>query len=129
MFISDFISVLTAPVTYYHSCEAPQPLRRFFGLRRVKASRLRAAGLDVPRSAVDSRGYCWPRLTTIPMGFSPAPGLSQGAHESILYGEKGEGSEKARSMPAVLDPAARWSSESVPELDSEAATTPHARCG
>ena len=60
------------------------------------------------------------------MGFSPAPGLSQGAHESILYGEKGEGSEKARSMPAVLDPAARWSSESVPELDSEAATTPHA---
>ena len=43
---------------YYHSCEAPQPLRRFFGLRRVKASRLRAAGLDVPRSAVDSRGYC-----------------------------------------------------------------------
>ena len=111
---------------YYHSCEAPQPLRRFFGLRRVKASRLRAAGLDVPRSAVDSRGYCWPRLTTIPMGFSPAPGLSQGAHESILYGEKGEGSEKARSMPAVLDPAARWSSESVPELDSEAATTPHA---
>jgi hypothetical protein len=60
------------------------------------------------------------------MGFSPAPGLSQGGHESILYGEKGEGSAKARSLEPVLDPAARWSSESVPELDSAAAASPHA---
>ena len=43
---------------YYHSCEAPQPLRRFFGLRRVRASHLRAAGLVVPRSCVDACGYC-----------------------------------------------------------------------
>ena len=87
---------------YYHSCEAPQPLRRFFGLRRVRASHLRAAGLVVPRSCVDARGYCWPRLRTIPMGFSPAPGLSQGGHESILYGEKGEGSAKARSRGTMV---------------------------
>ena len=60
------------------------------------------------------------------MEFSPAPGLSQGGHESILYGEKGEGSAKARSLEPVLDPAARWSSESVAELDSAAAASPHA---
>ena len=29
-------------------------------------------------------------------------------------------------MRPVLDPAARWSSEAVPELDSEAASSPHA---
>ena len=111
---------------YYHACDAPRPLRRFFGLRRVKASHLRAAGVSVPSSLVDSRGYTHPRLATVPMGWSPAPGLSQGGHECVLYGSSGEGSEKARAMPPVLDPAARWSSEAVPELDSNAASAPHA---
>ena len=73
----------------YHSCAAPRPLQRFFDMRRVKASLLRAAGLEVPQSAVDQRGHVWPHLTTIPMSFSPAPGLCQGGHE-----EKGDGSEK-----------------------------------
>ena len=111
---------------YYHSCQAPRPLRRFFGLRRVRASLLRDAGIDVPRSCIDSRGYCWPRLTTIPMGWGPAPGVSQGGHECILYGAEGAGSERATALAPVLDPAARWSSESVPEIDSEAAAAPHA---
>ena len=111
---------------YYHACNAPVPLRRFFGLRRVKASHLRAAGVSVPRSSIDARGYTHPRLTTIPMGWSPAPGLTQGGHESLLYGSDGDGSEKARAMPPVLDPAARWSSESVPDLDSDASSAPHA---
>ena len=111
---------------YYHACNAPRPLRRFFGLRRVKASHLRAAGVSVPSTLVDSRGYTYPRLSTIPMGWSPAPGVSQGAHECLLYGSSGEGSDKARAMAPVLDPAARWSSEAVPELDSDAASAPHA---
>ena len=111
---------------YYHSCQAPQQLQRFFGLRRVRASHLRAAGVDVPRSSVDARGHCWPRLTIIAMGWGPAPGVSQGGHESVLYGEDGEGSEKAKSLKPVLDPAARWSSERVPEVDSAAAAAPHA---
>ena len=58
------------------------------------------------------------------MGWSQAPGLSQGAHECLLYGSSGEGSEKARTMTPVLDPAARWSSEAVPEIGSDAAAAP-----
>ena len=111
---------------YYHGCAAPKPLRRFFGLRRVKASLLKKAGVDVPRSSIDRRGFVWPRLSTIPMGWAPAPGLTQGGHECILYGAHGDGSEKARALQPVLDPAARWSSESVPELDTDAAAAPHA---
>ena len=61
---------------YYHGCAAPKPLRRFFGLRRVKASLLKKAGVDVPRSSIDRRGFVWPRLSTIPMGWAPAPGLT-----------------------------------------------------
>ena len=52
---------------YYHGA-APTPLRRIFGLRRVKASLLKKAGINVPRSSIDSRGYVWPRLSTVPMG-------------------------------------------------------------
>ena len=43
-----------------------------------------------------------------------------------MYGEDGEGSEKAKNLKPVLDPAARWSSERVPEVDSAAAAAPHA---
>ena len=111
---------------FYHVCAAPPPLQPFLGLRRVKASLLRAAGVDVPHSRVDRRGYCWPRLATIPMGWGPAPGVCQGGHEAILYGEKGDGSDTARALEPVLDPAARWSSVRVPELDTAAAAAPHA---
>ena len=111
---------------YYHSCQAPQQLHRFFGLRRVRASHLRRAGVDFPRSSVDARGYCWPRLAIIPIGRGPAPGVSHGGHESVPYGEKGEESDKAKSLKAVLDPAARWSSENVPEIASAMAAAPHA---
>ena len=110
----------------YYKCDAPRSLRRFFGLRPVKASHLRRAGVAVPSSQVDARGYTPPRLTIVPMGWAPAPGVTQGAHENLLYGSRGEGSEKARAMPPVLDPAARWSSEQVPELDSAEASSPHA---
>ena len=111
---------------FYHVCGAPQPLQPYLGLRRVKASQLRAAGVEVPQSRIDSRGYSWPRLTTIPMGWGPAPGVCQGAHEAILYGAKGSGSDTARALQPVLDPAARWSSVSVPELGTPAAAAPHA---
>ena len=111
---------------YYHVCQAPPPLRRFFGLRRIKAASLRAEGVSVPPSQVDAHGYTHPRLTTVPMGWSPAPGVTQGAHECVLYGSAGDGSVKARALLPVLDPAARWSSERVPELDSTAASAPHA---
>ena len=111
---------------FYHVCAAPQPLQKFLGLRRVKASLLRAAGIDVPHSRVDSRGYCWPRLATIPMGWGPAPGVCQGGHEATLYGDKGDGSDTARALKPVLDPAARWSSAGVPDLDTAAAAAPHA---
>ena len=57
------------------------------------------------------------------MGWSPAPGVSQGEHESILYGSEGSGSNRSRALEPVLDPAARWSSESVPEIDTAAAAS------
>ena len=111
---------------FYHSCRAPLPLRKFFGMRKVKAAHLRAAGLEVLPSQVDKQGFTHPRLSTIPMGWGPAPGVSQGSHECILYGSDGEGSDRAREFVPVLDPAARWSSQSVPEIDTAAAASPHA---
>ena len=47
----------------------------------------------------------------------------------ILPTEDGEESEKANNLKPVLDPAARWSSERVPEVDSAAAAAPHALVG
>ena len=60
------------------------------------------------------------------MGWGPAPGVCQGGDEAISYGEKGDGSDKARALEPVLDPAARWFSESVPELNTTTAAAPHA---
>ena len=111
---------------FFHTCDAVNRLRRYFGLRPVSAAALRAAGLDVPATAVDAAGFTHPRLATLPMGFEPSPGIAQGAHEAVLYGAAGDGSELAQQLEPVLDPAARWSSEHVPELDSVAARTPHA---
>ena len=63
---------------FFHACEAVESLRLFFGLRPVPASALRAAGVEVPDSAVDERGYTHTRLTTLPMGFGPSPGIAGG---------------------------------------------------
>ena len=52
--------------------------------------------------------------------------MCQGGHEATLYGDKGDGSDIARALKPVLDPAARWSSAGVPELDTAAAAAPHA---
>jgi hypothetical protein len=57
------------------------------------------------------------------MGFASAPAVAQGAHEAILYGEKGDGSERAKVLSAVLDPGERWSSTRTPPAS---ATTAHA---
>ena len=111
---------------FFHTCDAVNRLRRYFGLRPVSAAALRAAGVDVPAGAVDAAGFTHPRLTTLPMGFGPSPGIAQGAHEAVLYGSAGEGSSLAQTLEPVLDPAARWSSEHVPEPDSAAARAPHA---
>ena len=59
------------------------------------------------------------------MGFVAAPSIAQGAHESVLYGCEGGGSEDARALAPVLQPAARLSSRNQPELDSAAAREPH----
>ena len=111
---------------FFHCCEAPDAVRPYLGLRRVLAADLRDAGVAVPVAAGDAGGYTWPRLTTLPMGWKPSPGIAQGSHEAVLYGSLGGGSELARALPPVLEPAARWSSERVPELDSPGARTPHA---
>ena len=111
---------------FFHCCEAPDAVRPYLGLRSVLAADLRAAGVMVPGAAVDGRGNTWPRLTTLPMGWKPSPGIAQGAREAKLYGSSGRGSDRARALPPVLDPAARWSSLRVPELDTPEARAPHA---
>ena len=95
------------------------------GLKGLEANKLRSLGYEVPAEAVDSHGRAYPRCTTVPMGWGPAPGLAQGAHEAILYGRKGEGSERAQALEPVLDPAARWSGLRTPAESSAAAAAPH----
>ena len=60
------------------------------------------------------------------MGFGSSPGIAQAAHEAVLYGEAGTGSEQARQLPPVVSPAARWSGQRVPDVDSPEASAPHA---
>ena len=105
--------------------ETDPAVRPHFGLRPVPAQALRDLGVEVPPDAVDELGYTHPYCATIPMGWNAAPALAQGAHEAVLYGAQGEGSAVARSLDAVLDPAARFSSERVPALDSEHALRSH----
>ena len=112
---------------YFHTAETDPAVRPHFGLRPVPAQALRDLGVEVPPDAVDELGYTHPYCATIPMGWNAAPALAQGAHEAVLYGAQGEGSAVARSLDAVLDPAARFSSERVPALDSEHALRSHRR--
>ena len=111
---------------FFHCCEATDALRTYFGLKGIPAALLREVGVDVPPDCVDRRGYTFPRLTTLPMGFGPSPGIAQAAHEAVLYGEEGVGSERARQLAPVVRPAARWSGQRVPEVDSPEAKAPHA---
>ena len=111
---------------FFHCCEATDALRRYFGLKGIPAALLRKIGIDVPADRVDSRGMTFPRLTTLPMGFGPSPGIAQSAHECVLYGSAGSGSALARQLEPVVRPEARWSGQRVPTVDSPHAATPHA---
>ena len=111
---------------FFHCCEATDALRKYFGLKGVPAALLRDVGVEVPAECVDSRGYTFPRLTTLPMGFGPSPGIAQAAHEAVLYGKEGAGSEQAQQLEPVVRPAARWSGQRVPDVDSPEASAPHA---
>ena len=111
---------------FFHCCEATDALRKYFGLKGVPAALLRELGVEVPAECVDRRGYTYPRLTTLPMGFGPSPGIAQAAHEVVLYGKEGTGSEHARQLEPVVRPAARWSGQRVPDVESAEASTPHA---
>ena len=91
---------------FFQCCEATEALKHYFGLKGVQAELLRGLGAEVPPECVDGRGYTYPRLTTLPMGFGPSPGIAQAAHEAVLYGEAGTGSEQARQLPPVVSPAA-----------------------
>ena len=92
----------------------------------VPAALLRELGVDVPAECVDGRGFTYPRLTTLPMGFGPSPGIAQAAHEAVLYGREGAGSEQARQLEPVVSPTARWSGQRVPDVESPEASAPHA---
>ena len=111
---------------FFHTCGCPAALHREFGLEPVSAANLRAEGVDVAEEDIDDDGFCHPQLTTLPMGWIASPALAQGAHENVLYGSRGDGSEKARALSAVVDPSARWSSQRVPQLGTDAARAPHA---
>ena len=111
---------------FFHCCEATDALRKYFGLKGIPAALLRDIGIDVPADRVDSRGMTFPRLTTLPMGFGPSPGIAQSAHECILYGSAGSGSTRARQLEPVVRPEARWSGQRVPDVDSPHADAPHA---
>ena len=111
---------------FFHCCEATDALKKYFGLKAVKAALLREIGIEVPQECVDSHGYTYPRLTTLPMGFGPSPGIAQAAHEAVLYGSAGSGSELAHKLAPVVHPAARWSGVRVPDVESPEASAPHA---
>ena len=111
---------------FFHCCEATDALKKYFGLKGVPAALLRELGVDVPAECVDGRGFTYPRLTTLPMGFGPSPGIAQAAHEAVLYGREGAGSEQARQLEPVVSPTARWSGQRVPDVESPEASAPHA---
>ena len=111
---------------FFHCCDATDALRKYFGLKGIPAALLREVGVDVPADCVDSRAYTFPRLDTLPIGFGPSPGIAQAAHEAVLYGKEGTGSDRARQLAPVVRPAARWSRQRVPDVDSPEASAPHA---
>ena len=92
---------------FFHCCEATDALRKYFGLKGIPAALLRDIGIDAPADRVDSRGITFPRLTTLPMGFGPSPGIAQSAHDCILYGSVGSGSTRACRTLTVRAPKRR----------------------
>ena len=110
---------------FFHTFRTAEDLQRLFGLRPVSAKALEKHGITVPADQVDDAGNTHPRLSTLPMGFVAAPAIAQGAHESVLYGAEGAGSDEARALAPALDPASRLSSRRQPEIDTPAAKKPH----
>ena len=110
---------------FFHTFRTVEDLQQYFGLRPVSAKALAKHGITVPPERVDSAGNTHPRLSTLPMGFVAAPAIAQGAHESVLYGAEGIGSDEARALPPALNPASRLSSRRQPEIDTPAAREPH----
>ena len=51
------------------------------------------------------------------MGWTNAPALAQAANEAVLYGSAGDGSELARSLAPVVNPAQRLSTERAPSME------------
>ena len=101
---------------YFHTILVRQGLRPFFGLRPVRAAALRALGVVVPDDAVDEDGWTHPQLCTVPMGWTNAPAIAQAANEAVLYGSSGDGSQLARSLAPVVEPAQRLSSTRAPAM-------------
>ena len=110
---------------FFHTFRTIEDLQQYFGLRPVSAEALAKHGITVPPDQVDSAGNTHPRLSTLPMGFLVAPPIAQGAHESVLYGAEGTGSDEARGLAPALKPASRLSSRRQPEIDTLAAREPH----
>jgi hypothetical protein len=111
---------------FFHTCDAPPPCRQYLGLRPVQAATLVQRGAYLQPGVVDADGFTHPRYLTLPMGWGPSPGIAQSAHEAILYGGHGIGSDRAQALEPVLSPAARWSSKRVPNIDSTYSGVPHA---
>ena len=99
---------------FFHTFRTIEDLQQYFGLRPVSAEALAQHGIVVPLDKVDSAGRTHPRL------------IAQCAHECVLYGSEGSGSDDARALAPALHPAARLSSRNQPALDSAAAREPHA---
>ena len=110
---------------FFHTFRTIEDLQQYFGLRPVSVEALAKHGITVPPDQVDSAGNTHPRLSTLPMGFLAAPSIAQGAHESVLYGAEGTGSDEARALAPALNPASRLSSRRQPEIDMPAAREPH----
>ena len=119
MIVDDGYTLLVAKVDladYFHTILARAGVRRFFGLRPVRAEALRRLGVHVPLEAIDEDGWTHPRLCTMPMGWTNAPALAQAANEAVLYGSAGDGSSLARSLVPLVDPAERLSAARAPDM-------------
>ena len=76
---------------YVHIILARPPVRRYFGLRPVRAERLLAFGINVSPGHIDADGWTHPRCATCPMGWKPAPSLAQASNECVLMDRRAKG--------------------------------------
>ena len=99
---------------FFHSCEVPPEGRDDLGVPKVRAVALQQRGVQIPAGAIDAQGFTHPRLTTLPMGWSPSPAIAQGGHEAVLYGCEGNGGPRAQALSAVVRPEDRLSGRRDP---------------